>query len=79
MGRRSLRAKIGREVRRLRLAHGWTQAELARRSQVSRSYIQKIESENPPDMTLDILARLAKGFKLNCSSLVKGACSSRRR
>lgn len=79
MGRRSLRAKIGREVQRLRLAHGWTRAELARRSKVSRSYIQKIESETPPDMTLDVLARLAKGFRLNCSKLVKNACSSRRR
>lgn len=74
-----IKLKIGREVRRLRRAQGWSQAELARRSQVSRSYIQKIESEKPPDMTLDILARLAKGFTLNCSKLVRGACLSRRR
>jgi len=79
MSKRGLRFKIGREVRRLRLAHGWTRAELERRSKVSRSYIQKIESEKPPDMTLDILAKLAKGFKLNCSRLVKNACLSRKR
>ena len=74
-----IKLKIGREVRRLRRAQGWSQAELARRSQVSRSYIQKIESEKPSDMTLDILARLAKAFKLNCSRLVKGACLGRKR
>lgn len=78
MRKKNLRFRLGSEIKRLRQAQGWTQAELAKRSRVSRSYIQRIESETPPDMTLDVLAKLAKGFGLDCHRLVKRACMNRR-
>lgn len=70
----NIRLKIGKAVRHLRRAHGWSQAELARRSKVSRSYVQKIEGKNPADMSLQVLFKLAKAFKLKCSKLMKDAC-----
>ena len=77
MSKSSLLFKIGREVKRLRLARGWPQAELARRSQISRSYVQKIESRNPADMSLAVLARLATGFEMKCYELVRNASRHR--
>jgi len=70
MGQKSLRLKVAKGIRQLRYTYGWTQAELAKRSKISRRYIQKIESKNPPNMTIDVLVRIANAFGINCSDIL---------
>jgi len=62
---RELRARIifGKGVRKFRILFGWTQADLAKRAGISRSYLQRIESKNPPDISIDIIGKLARAFR----------------
>ncbi|MBU9888651.1 MAG: helix-turn-helix domain-containing protein [Candidatus Omnitrophica bacterium] len=71
MDRKNLRRKVGKGIRQLRCSYSWTQAELAKRSKVSRRYIQKIESMNPPDMTIDVLVKIANAFGITCSNILR--------
>ena len=70
MGPKRLRHKVAKGVKQLRYVYGWTQAKLAKRSQISLRYIQKIESKNPPDMTIDVLAKIANAFGITCSNIL---------
>ena len=65
------KSRFGKQVRKLRTKRGWTQTKLARHARISRSYLQKIESKNPPDVTLDVIVKLAHGLGLSCSEIVK--------
>ena len=47
-----------------RLARGWTQQELARRSRVPQSAISLIEQGKKPDVTLSTVGRLARALSL---------------
>jgi len=53
---------IGKRLKRLRLAAGLSQRELARRSGVDREYICQIEAGKTKSMTLRLAERLAKGL-----------------
>ena len=66
MDKENVKLRFGKRVKELRAKRGWTQKELARRAGISKSYLQKIESQNPPDVTLDVIAKLARGFKSKC-------------
>lgn len=72
MARTSLRIRFGQRVTKLRIQNGWSQVELAQQSGLSKSYIQKIESRRPPDMTVDTIAKLASAFKMSCADLLRG-------
>jgi len=54
-----IRVRVGRNMRRLRQAHGWSQEELADRSGFHRTYISGIERgiRNPTVTVIDRLAR----------------------
>ena len=58
---------LGRRMRQLREAKGWTQERLAERAGIDRSYIAGIEAglRNP---SAKALAKIAKGFGLNLSA-----------
>ena len=51
--------KLGRRVRDLRRAKGWTQEEVEHRTSLTVSYISRIETgiQNPSILTLRTLAR----------------------
>ena len=70
MVKQTAKFRFGNRVRELRLKHGWTQRKLARRAGISERYLQRIESKQPPDVTLDVIAKLARGFKLKCWEIV---------
>jgi transcriptional regulator with XRE-family HTH domain len=60
-----VRKIVGRNVRRLRTAIGWSQAELAERMGVDRAYLSSLElgTRNPTIITLWHVAR-ALGVKI---------------
>lgn len=55
----SLRRAMGQNLRRLREAAGWSQAELARRAGIYHTYVQRAEKycDPPPAMHLIMLAK----------------------
>jgi transcriptional regulator with XRE-family HTH domain len=60
--------RIGATVRALRIAHGWTQSELAERARISRRWLIDIEagrSENARlGMTLSLLDSLGANLSI---------------
>jgi transcriptional regulator with XRE-family HTH domain len=60
-----------KNIRRLRLASGLTQAELAERAGTTSSNIARIEAGRyPPDMSL--LLRLCSTFRVNSTDIIEG-------
>jgi transcriptional regulator with XRE-family HTH domain len=72
-----LNRRLGRRVRQLRSARGWSLEDLAKASGVSRSMLSEIEREqaNP---TLAVTFRIARAFGMALAELVEtpGATSS---
>ena len=67
---RFLRA-LGRRIRELRLAKGWSQEELARRSGLHRTYISSVEQGKRNLAALN-LRGLARAYRMSMSELFKG-------
>jgi HTH-type transcriptional regulator/antitoxin HipB len=61
--------RIGRNVKRLRRARGWTQAELAKRAGMHR--ISVAETEGGRSVSIRALERLAKALRVKVTELVK--------
>lgn len=63
------RELVAWNLRRLRVARGWSQDGLALESQIDRSYVGRLErkGENP---TVDMLDRLAKILQVHVSELL---------
>lgn len=54
--------RFGLAVRALRRRHRWTQAQLARRAQISQSAVSRIERGEGDHLTVLLLARVAKAL-----------------
>ena len=64
-----LRARVARNLRRLRAERGLTQEEVAQRAGLNRNYVGMIErEENAP--TVDILERLAEVLQVDATALL---------
>ena len=64
-----LRARVARNLRRLRAERGLTQEEVAQRAGLNRNYVGMIErEENAP--TVDILERLADVLQVDAVALL---------
>ena len=66
----TLMARLGRNVRRVRTARGWTQAEFARRVGISRIYVAQIEAA-AKECSLAMLERLAKALRVKPGALLE--------
>lgn len=64
-----VRARIGRNMKRLREAKGWSQEELAAEAGIHRTYVSGVERgvRNP---TVTVLEKLAVALKAKMSLLV---------
>ena len=64
-----VRARIGRNMKRLRDAKGWSQEELADRAGIHRTYVSGVERgvRNP---TATVLEKLAVALEAKRSALV---------
>ena len=63
--------ELGKKVREFRRKRGITQERLAELVETSYKYIQRIEGNNPPDVRLTTIARLAKVLRTTPSDLLK--------
>lgn len=55
----------------LRVARGWSQAELASRAGVGESTIEEVESATAADLRIDTLTDLANGLDVPVALLLK--------
>lgn len=64
-----IQARLGRNVRRLREAHGWSQEDYADRAGIHRTYVSDIERgrRNP---TVTVVEKLAKPFDIPPGDLI---------
>ena len=60
---------LAKRLRQLRDERGWTQAQLARRAQISRVYVAMLETQ-AADPRLSIVVRLAKALGVKIGALV---------
>lgn len=64
------RKRFGKNFKRLRRER-MTQEEFAEKRNISVRYVQKLESKNPPNVTIDALEGLTKVLKVDVSELLK--------
>lgn len=71
MGRTSPQQKLGKRLKELRIAKGWSQEKLGFETKLDRSYISGIErgERNP---SLKSLHKLAKAFEMSVDQLLNG-------
>ena len=64
------RKLVGRNLRALRIAKGWTQEKLAAMSGVDQGYIGTLE-RGTVNVSLDTLAKLAKSLKVEIEEFLR--------
>ena len=69
---------IGNRIRYFRLKKGLTQNKLAKISGVSRSYLVKIERENPSFLNPKYLQKIAKALRISPIKLISNNGSSKK-
>jgi transcriptional regulator with XRE-family HTH domain len=57
-------------LKRLRIANGLTQVDLAKRAKITQGYIAQLESGHQKDPSLSALRRLAKALKVGVTELL---------
>ena len=65
-------AKPGAALKALRIQHGWTLAEVSRRTGLTTSTLSKIENDKM-SLSFDKLARLSSGLQIDIAALFRGA------
>jgi len=73
MTKKSVQVRFGESVTALRKKQGWTQKELAKRSGISRSYLQRIEIPQTPNVTVNTIEKLARELRIGCYKLFRYA------
>ena len=64
-------ATLSKKIKELRKKQGLTQERLAEITETSYKYIQRIEGQNPPDVRLTTVVRLAKALKVKPAELIE--------
>jgi len=64
-----LLARLGDRIRKLRKARGWTQAEMAERVGIDRSFLADVE-RGKRNISILNLELIAHGFKISLSQLL---------
>jgi transcriptional regulator with XRE-family HTH domain len=67
----TLQARFGERVRKLRLARGWTQEEMAEHFGIDRAYLSHVE-RGTKNICLPTMDVLAKGFEISLARLLSG-------
>lgn len=63
--------RLGRVLRNLRAAKGWTQEQLAKKAGMTRAYVAKLETGGKRNPSLAILQRLARALGVPVGELLK--------
>jgi transcriptional regulator with XRE-family HTH domain len=66
-----MRSRLALHIQRLRVARGWSVAELAERAELSPTIIAQLESGHPLDIGLDELWHVAEALGVDVGVLVQ--------
>ena len=66
-----IRGRLGKRIRELRMQRGWRQIDLAAHAELSKTHICDLET-GKREVGLDALERIAKGFDIKLSDLIRG-------
>jgi transcriptional regulator with XRE-family HTH domain len=66
-----IKSKLGKRIRALRIAKGWSQVEMADLLAMNRGYLSEIET-GKKDPSLTMLKTLADGLSVPLSMLLEG-------
>ncbi len=61
---------LGEKIRNLRKQKGFKRGKLAKLSETSKSYIRGIENKNPPEPSMDKVAKIAAALGVTADDLV---------
>ena len=67
----TIRIKLGKKIKELRLKCSYTQERLSEEAQIDYKYLQRIEGKNPPALKIDTIGKLAKALKVKPAQLLK--------
>ncbi|MEM7532786.1 MAG: helix-turn-helix transcriptional regulator [Chloroflexota bacterium] len=67
--------QFGHSVRAIRRANDWTQAELAKRAEMNKTYLVRIEAGDN-NVTLRTAQRLASALDVELTTLIQGVSVS---
>jgi transcriptional regulator with XRE-family HTH domain len=63
--------RLGRTIKRLRLAQGLTQVELAKKARLSQAFVSELETGSRASLALPYAVQLAKALSVELGELVK--------
>jgi transcriptional regulator with XRE-family HTH domain len=63
--------KLGDRIKKIRQSIGWTQDQLAKETQISKSFLSEVEN-NKSDVSGDKLLRIAEALNTSLDYLLKG-------
>lgn len=63
---------LGQRLRKLREGRGWSLSDLARETEISRSYLYELEAGRRKNPTQNVLQRLSEALGTDLSDLVEG-------
>ena len=66
-----IKSKLGKRIRALRLARGWSQVEMADLLAMNRGYLSEVET-GKKDPSLTMLKTLSDGLSIPLSELLDG-------
>jgi len=65
-----IQAKLGKQIKQLRIKSGLTQEQLASDADIDYKYLQRIEGKNPPNVGIVLIAKMAKALKTTPAKLL---------
>ena len=66
----SIRLKLSKMIKRVRKTSGYTQKALSEITKIQYKYLQKIEGNNPPNISIETLERLSDALNVSPSQLL---------
>ena len=67
----NIKLQIGKKIKELRNKNKLTQEQLADKANVDYKYLQRIEGKSPPNIGIELLAKLAKALKTTPAKLLE--------
>jgi len=67
----NIKYQLGQNIKTYRKRRGLTQEELAAEANIDYKYLQRIEGRNPPNLGVELIAKIAKALKTTPSKLIE--------
>ena len=66
----NIRLQIGKKIKGLSQKRGLTQEQFAAEADIDYKYLQRIEGKNPPDLGIELIAKISKALRTTPAKLL---------